>query len=70
MDINKGRSRRSDGLEMLKKIVSLLSRFDEAFVTHTFRESNWCADALAKAGCRLSRDMHFYIIALDLLSNY
>ncbi|CAK8571629.1 unnamed protein product [Lathyrus sativus] len=56
-DLSLGRSIRSDGLEMLRKIESLLSRFDEAIVSHTYRETNMCADALAKFGCRLSSDM-------------
>lgn len=55
LEINQGRSRRSEGFEMLKKIESLLSRFKQAYVKHVFKESNWYADALAKSGCRLNR---------------
>lgn len=63
LDINQGKSRRTEGLEMLKNIGSLLSRFDEAYVKHVFRESNRCANALAKSKCRLNRDMHRYSVA-------
>lgn len=63
MNITQGRSIKSKGLEMLKKIGSLLSRFDEAFVKHGFRESKWYVNALAKVDCILNRDMHHYIVA-------
>lgn len=63
LEINQGRSRRSEGLEMLKKFWSLLSRFEEAYVKHVFRESNRCMDALAKSRCRLNRNLQRYPIA-------
>lgn len=57
LEINQGKSRRSEGLEMLKKIESLLSIFEDAYLEHMFRESNQCANALAKSGCRLNKDL-------------
>lgn len=63
LEINQGRSRRSEGFETLKKIEILLSRFKQAYVKHVFRESNWYADALAKSGCRLNRVLQRYIIS-------
>lgn len=40
MDINQGRTRRIEDLEIPEKIGSLLSRFDESIVMNAFRESN------------------------------
>lgn len=48
---------------MLKKIGILLSRFGKAFVKHSFRESNWCEDALAKVDSKLNRDIYYFNVA-------
>ncbi|CAK8564650.1 unnamed protein product [Lathyrus sativus] len=57
MDLNQGRSSRIDGLEMLRKIESLLSRFEVARVSHSYRQTNRCTDALVKAEYRLNSYM-------------
>lgn len=69
MEINQGRTKRSDGLEMLRKIKSMLSQFDEAVVSHTFREVNFCAEALVKVGCRLSMDMYCFSTAPSFIEH-
>ncbi|CAK8573156.1 unnamed protein product [Lathyrus sativus] len=49
------------------KIGSLLSRFEKAYVKHVFRESNRCANALAKSGCRINRDTYHYLVAPNFI---
>ena len=70
MDINQGITKRSEGLEMLRKIGSMLSRFDEAIVMHAFRESNQCADALVKLGCNLNSDLQIYSAAHNFIEQF
>lgn len=48
---------------MLKKIGSPLSKFDEAFVKHAFKESNLYVNALlGKVDCRLNSDLYRFDI--------
>ncbi|CAK8570698.1 unnamed protein product [Lathyrus sativus] len=67
VEINQGRSRRSDRVELLRKIESLLDRFDEVVDLRTFREANQCVDALAKTGCRSNEDMHWFSTASSFI---
>lgn len=55
---------------MLRKIGSLLSRFEEAYVKHVFRESNRCADALAKSECKLDKSLQRYPIAPSFIEKF
>ena len=43
-------------LPLLNDCRSLLRSFHQVSVSHTFREANRCADALARRGCSLQED--------------
>lgn len=48
---------------MLKKIESLLNKFEKAHIKHMFRESNMCVDPLIKLQYKLDMILQCYPIA-------
>ncbi|CAJ2679356.1 unnamed protein product [Trifolium pratense] len=48
------------GVALVKQIWRLLDMNWEVEVSHTYREANKCADALANLGCSLANEIVFY----------
>jgi hypothetical protein len=48
------------GVALLEGITRLLEFEWEVKVTHSYREANTCADALANIGCSLGTDTTFF----------
>jgi hypothetical protein len=48
------------GAFLLGNICRLLALDWEVKEVHVYRESNWCADALATIGCTLNKEVIYY----------
>ncbi|KAK2399946.1 Polynucleotidyl transferase, ribonuclease H superfamily protein [Trifolium repens] len=58
--IESGRTRGTTEYALLKKIRGLLALEWEVKISHVYRESNRCADALVNIGCSLNHNILFY----------
>jgi hypothetical protein len=59
--IESGRTRGTIEYALLKKIRWFLAFEWEVKISHVYRESNRCADALANIGCPLNHNILFYV---------
>jgi ribonuclease HI len=58
------------GQIVLKQIWKLLDLDWEVDISHSFREANKCADALASVGCSVSNNSIFYDVCPHFISNF
>jgi ribonuclease HI len=58
--IQRGWARSLSGQALVKNIRRLLDSDWEVIVSHSYREANKCADALATYGCSLDRNIMFF----------
>ncbi|CAJ2675557.1 unnamed protein product [Trifolium pratense] len=58
--INTGRLKSPFGLTLVKNIRRLVDMEWEVHITHAYRESNQCADALANIGCSIDKETIYY----------
>jgi hypothetical protein len=50
------------GVSLIKSIRRLLEQGWEVKITHSYREANVCADALANIGCSLDLNTMYYVL--------
>jgi ribonuclease HI len=67
--IQTGRSRSIMGHSLVKHIRQLMCLDWEVTVSHAFRESNYCADALANYGCSLDSSIVYFDVCPSQLRN-
>jgi ribonuclease HI len=58
--IKTGNGRNPLGLTLVKNIRRLIDLEWEVHISHAYRESNKCADALANIGCTLEKETTYY----------
>jgi ribonuclease HI len=58
------------GGTVTRQIWKLLDLNWDIEITHSYREANKCADALANVGCSLGRDIVFYDVCPPFLSHF
>jgi ribonuclease HI len=57
------------GITVVQQIWKLLDWDWEIEISHSYREANKCADALANVGCSLGREILFYDVCPPFLSS-
>lgn len=58
--INSGKITDMNSVSLVKQIMRLLEMLNEVKVSHTYKEANFCKDALAQLGASSGEDLIFF----------